>query len=82
MEVRGIPQGRGRSKFFKRVQSGSEWFRKTRRWHKRDRIIDRRGNRYREYIEDAETGEVIRVKDQRLDEHVAERDLRKQNRPD
>jgi len=45
-------------------------------------LIDRRGNRYREYIEDAETGEVIRDKDQRLDEHVAERDLREQNRPD
>jgi predicted RNA-binding Zn-ribbon protein involved in translation (DUF1610 family) len=81
MEARGIPPGRGRSKFFTRVQSGYEWFRKAGRWHKRERVIDRRGNRYREYIEDAETGEVIRDKEQRLDEHVAERDLRKQSRP-
>jgi hypothetical protein len=82
MEAKAIPPGRGRSRYFLLIKMGYEFFRKTRRWHLRERLVDRRGNRYREYIEDAETGEVIRDKDQRLDEHVAEHDLRKQNRSD
>ena len=80
-EARAIPPGRGRSKFFQKIQTGYEFFRKTARWHLRYRLIDRRGNRYREYINDAETGQVIRDKDQRLHAHTAEQDLRKQNCP-
>lgn len=52
-------------------------FRKTGRMHQVTRNIDRRGDRYYEHIEDAETGEVIRHKDEPLSEHVAERDLRR-----
>ena len=80
---RGVTcQGGGRSRYFLLIKTGYEFFRKTRRWHLRERLVDRRGNRYREHIADAETGEVIRDKNQGLDEHVAERDLRQQDRPD
>ena len=85
MEANAIPPGRGRNAFFQRIQTGYEFFRKTGRWHLRDRLIDRRGNRYREHIEDAETGEVIRHKDEPLKGprgHIAERDLRKKGRLD
>jgi hypothetical protein len=79
-EGRAIPPGRGRSAYFQRNELGYEFFRKTRRWHLRERLIDRREKRYREYIEDAETGEVIRHKDERLSEHLAERDHRRKER--
>src|SRR5215217_2468195 len=58
-EGRAIPPGRGRSAYFQRNESGYEFLRKTRRWHLRERLVDRRCNRYREYIEDAETGEWL-----------------------
>lgn len=77
MEARGIPEGRGRSAYFQRTQQGEEVFRKTGRVHTVNRVVDRRGNRYYEHIEDAETGEVIRHKDEQLSQHVAERDLRR-----
>jgi hypothetical protein len=82
MEARAIPPGRGRSAYFQLIKSGYEFFRNAGRWHLRERSVDRRSNRYREHIEDAETGEVIRDKDQRLDEHIAERDLRKRGHAD
>jgi hypothetical protein len=85
MEARGMPPGRGRSAFFQKEEQGYEFFRKTGRWHKRERSIDRRGNRYREHIEDAETGERIRDKDEPLkgpEGHIAERDLCQQGRQD
>ena len=82
MEARAIPPGRGKSAYFQKIQTGYEFFRKWGRWHLRERLVDRRGKRYREHIEDAETGEVIRNKDQKLGDHVAEQDLRKQGRAD
>jgi predicted nucleic acid-binding Zn-ribbon protein len=81
-DVRGIPAGRGKSAYFKRIQTGYEFFRKEGRWHLRERVIDRRNNRYREYITDADTGEVIQDKDQPLTDHVADKDLRKQDNAD
>ena len=77
VEARGIPQGRGRSAYFQRSQQGQEIFRKTGRPCRVERVVDKRNNRYYEHIEDAETGEVIRHKDEPLDEHTAERDLRR-----
>ncbi len=59
IEARGIEQGSGRSAYFQRVQQGKELFRKTGRVHQVTRNIDRRGDRYYEHVEDAETGEVI-----------------------
>ena len=82
MEARAIPPGRGRRAYFQQVKSGYEFFDKEGRWHLRERLVDRRGDRYREYIEEAETGEVLWDKDQRLDEHVAEKDTRNQGRAD
>jgi endogenous inhibitor of DNA gyrase (YacG/DUF329 family) len=80
MQAKAIPPGRGKSAYFQWIKTGYEFFRKTRRWHLRERLIDRREKRYREYIEDAETGEVIRHKDERLSEHLAERDHRRKER--
>jgi hypothetical protein len=80
LEARGVPQGSGRSAYSQRNQQGTELFRNTGRMHKVERVIDRRNNRYYEHIEDAETGEVIRHKDEPLSEHVAERDRRRKKR--
>jgi hypothetical protein len=82
MEARGIEQGKGRSKYFVRIQQHQELFRKTGRMHEVERTLDRRNDRYYEHIVDVETGEVIRHKDEPLSEHVAERDLRRKERAD
>jgi hypothetical protein len=42
---------------------------KTRRWHVIDRLIDRGGDRYREQVVDAETGELIHKCDEPLSDH-------------
>jgi hypothetical protein len=76
MEARGIEPGKGRSKYFVRVQQRQELFRKTGQMHDVERVVDRRNDRYYEHIVDVETGEVVRHKDEPLSEHVAERDLR------
>jgi hypothetical protein len=77
MEARGIEPGKGRSKYFVRVQQRQELFRKTGQMHDVERVVDRRNDRYYEHIVDVETGEVVRHKDEPLSEHVAERDLRR-----
>jgi hypothetical protein len=48
---------------------GDSFFAFTRRWHRLQRIIDRRANHYYEHIEDAETGEVVRHVEEPLSEH-------------
>jgi hypothetical protein len=80
MEARGIEQGKGRSKYFVRIQQLQELFRKTGRMHEVQRTVDRRNDRYYEHIVDMETGEVVRHKDEPLSGHVAERDLRRKER--
>ncbi len=47
----------------------AELFRLTGRWHRIHRVIDRRGDRYYERIEDDETGEVVRLVDEPLTDH-------------
>jgi len=56
---------------------GDELHRKTGKWYRRVMIIDRRKNRYRERIEDPETGVVSRDVDEPLDEHRGHGDARK-----
>lgn len=47
------------------------------RWHRLSRVIDRRGNRYTEHIEDAETGQVVRHVDEPLTKHTGRGSARK-----
>jgi hypothetical protein len=82
MEARGIEQGKGRSKYFVRVQQHQELFRKTDQMHEVEHVVDRRNDRYYEHIVDVETGEVVRHKDEPLSEHVAERNLRRRQQPE
>jgi hypothetical protein len=50
-------------------EEGDSFFRRTGRWHRLTRIIDRVRDWYFEHIVDAETGEVIRYRDEPLREH-------------
>ena len=50
------------------VRAGDSFFRKTERWNRIDRIIDRKNDRYCERIED-ESGNVIRLCEEPLSEH-------------
>ena len=59
----------GERRPFSEQKVGDEFFRKTGRWHRVRRLVDRRGNRYVEHIEDAETGEVIRDVEEPLTDH-------------
>lgn len=44
------------------------FFQNTGRWHRVERTIDKRANRYIEHITDAEAGAVVRHVDERLRE--------------
>ena len=48
---------------------GDSFYRLTGRWHRLHQVIDRRGNRYYKRVEDAETGELVRLVDEPLPEH-------------
>ena len=50
------------------VRAGDSFFRKTERWNRIDRIIDRKNDWYYERIED-ESGNVIRLCEEPLSEH-------------
>jgi len=80
MKALGVEEGKGLSNFFVRIQHWQELFRKTGQMHEGQRIVDRRNNRYYEYIVNMETGKVEKHKDEPLRGprgHVAERDLRR-----
>jgi hypothetical protein len=63
-------------KWFQRQKVGDELFRLTGTWHRLSRLIDRRGNRYREHIVD-ERGEVVRDVDEPLTDHTDRGDARR-----
>ena len=50
--------------------SGDEFFRKESKWVKKERLIDRQANLYRENVTDPVTGEVIHHCDEPLDQHT------------
>jgi len=66
-----LRRARSPSKANYRIQreEGDSFYRKTGRWHKLIRIIDRVRKWYYEHIVDSETGEVISHKDQSLTDH-------------
>lgn len=59
---------------------GDDLHRKTGRWSKLKRIIDRPNDAYEELIVDAETGEVVRDCKQPLSQHVGRGTPSKRNR--
>jgi hypothetical protein len=50
--------------------SGDAVFRKESKWVRKERLIDRQANRYRENVTDPLTGEVIHHCDEPLDQHA------------
>lgn len=70
-----------RGRWFMSQKVGDELFRKTGRWHRVTRVLDRRRNRYVERIEDAETGEVVRHVDEPLTDHTGRGSARRQRQP-
>ncbi len=50
--------------------AGDDFHRKTQKWTHKERIIDRRKNKYMEIVIDSETGEVIHHCEEPLDQHV------------
>jgi hypothetical protein len=59
----------GERKPFMEQKSGDDLHRKTGKWSKLTRVINRRGDRYVEKIVDEETGEVLREVDEPLSKH-------------
>ncbi len=74
--LEGVARPQGVRKWFYKFKQGYELFRRTGRWHQLERTFDRSKDRYYEHIEDAETGRVIRHKNEPLSQHVPERVLR------
>jgi len=50
--------------------SGDAFFHNESKWVKKERLIDRQANRYRESVTDPATGEVIHQCDEPLDQHT------------
>ncbi|MBA2372134.1 MAG: hypothetical protein H0V71_10890 [Chloroflexi bacterium] len=70
----------GVGKWFQKQKVGDEFHRLTARWHRLSRVVDRRRNRYREHIEDVETGDVVRHVDEALTDHTGRGDARRSPR--
>jgi hypothetical protein len=67
LELKSLPPGS--RKWRTRIWSGASLFRKTVRWHRLERRIDRASDQYYEHIEDEETGDVVRHVEEPLSEH-------------
>lgn len=50
--------------------TGSEQHRKTGKWFKKERLIDRKNNKYKELITDPENGKIIHHIEEPLDKHT------------
>jgi hypothetical protein len=50
--------------------SADDFFRKEEKWVTKERLIDREANRYHEKVTNPDTGEVIHICDEPLDEHI------------
>jgi len=58
-----------KSKFLFQGKSGDDYHRKTGRWNKLSRLIDREKDLYHELIKDSQTGEIIHECKELLSEH-------------
>lgn len=59
----------GEKKPFLEQKTGDSYWRKMGKWMRRNRIIDRRNNRYIKKVEDPNTGEIVRDVDEPLTAH-------------
>jgi DNA-directed RNA polymerase subunit RPC12/RpoP len=59
----------GKGKPFIQGIKGDDLFRKTQKWMRLERVIDRENNHYKEVITDPETGEVIHQCEEPLTKH-------------
>lgn len=58
-----------KSKWFVKVKQVRSWFRRDGVWHRVDRTLNKRENRYVEHIVDEETGAVVRHVEEKLTDH-------------
>jgi len=64
------PKKTGKAKTRIEMRIGDDLHRKSGRWYKLERIIDRNNKRYKEIVTNPETGEVVHLCDEPLDEHT------------
>ncbi|MGD0856397.1 MAG: hypothetical protein ABSA18_11400 [Dehalococcoidia bacterium] len=72
VSVLGKRQGKGKP-FIEQV-AGDNLHRKTGKWMKRSRVIDRENDSYKETITDPATGEIIHHCDEPLSKHIGHGD--------
>ena len=63
------PKQTGKRKIRYERLSGDDFYKKSGRWNKQERIIDRENDRYMKKIIDSETGDVRRHCDETLSKH-------------
>src|SRR5204863_9452519 len=68
--LRGRALHPGLRKWFAQIENGSSFFRKTGRWYRLERLVDRARNWYREHITDSETSRVVRHVEEPLTDHT------------
>jgi len=68
-DVRGIGSAGSRRKWFVKFHEKRELYRKTGRWHRIRRSLNKRTDHYEEVIRDDQTGEVARRCSEPLSEH-------------
>jgi len=66
----GKAKHNGSKKPFHEVVSGDDFHRKSGKWNKKERVIDRDNDRYKEIINDKETGEEIHRCEEPLSKHT------------
>lgn len=69
LKSRSRHEGDGWGKAFQETITGSEYSQSLGRYVRKERIIDRENDRYRERVVDPETGEVLHEADEPLSEH-------------
>ncbi len=69
-QVRSKAKGEGGGKPFLETIAGDDLHRKTGKWNKLTRVIDRRNDRYYELVRNPDTGEVIRECEEPLSHHI------------
>ena len=66
----GLKARRGGSgKPFYLFKSGASFFRKAKAWYRREMIVDRENDRYKETVINPETGEIVHFCEESLSQH-------------
>lgn len=78
-QIRSKAKGAGGGKPFLETIDGDDLHRKTGKWNKLTRVIDRRNDRYYELVRDPGSGEVIRECEEPLSHHVGRGSARHQD---